>query len=71
MACDRFPADRARHGSGSAVCRDRAAPGVAPKKARPIIEELADSDDEEIVEAAEDALSMFDPELDSDPESDD
>jgi uncharacterized protein (UPF0147 family) len=43
----------------------QAAPGVSPKKARPILEDLADSDDEEIVEAAEDALSMFDPEDDS------
>jgi hypothetical protein len=38
-----------------------AAPAVSPKKAKPIIEDLADSDDEEIAEAADEALSMFDP----------
>ncbi len=43
-----------------------ASPFVSPKKALPVIQELADSDDEEIAEAADEALSMFESEDDLD-----
>jgi len=39
-----------------------AAAGMSPENARSILEDLADSDDEEIAEAADEALSMMEPE---------